>query len=109
MTTTLVINIFESSDKVSFFFDTDAFDKDGNLQVDLSKAINKIGHGLHIHNQLFQETTFDKKVQDIARSLNLKIPEFYRVCVFSSNQQQRHPTIPEIMLSHLTLTLRFIH
>lgn len=74
---------FESSDKVSFFFDTDAFDKDGNLQVDLSKAINKIGHRLHIHNQLFQETTFDKKVQDIARSLEFKDPRVLQsMCIF---------------------------
>ena len=43
-----------------------------------------MGHGLHIHNQLFQETTFDKKVQDIARSLEFKIPEFYRYVYFQA-------------------------
>ena len=37
----------------------------------------------YIHNQLFQETTFDKKVQDIARSLEFKDPRVLQsMCIF---------------------------
>src|SRR4051812_10744389 len=37
----------DSADKISFFFEADAFDAKGQLVVDKSRAINKIGHALH--------------------------------------------------------------
>ena len=64
----------DSLDKVSFFFDTDAVDNDGNLVYPKQVAINKIGHGLHLHEPAFEKVTFDDKVQDIARSLEYKDP-----------------------------------
>ncbi|RLV91590.1 hypothetical protein JA1_003791 [Spathaspora sp. JA1] len=65
---------FDSSDKISFFFDTDAFDNNGTLKFPLDKAINKIGHGLHIHDKTFHNATFDQRVKDIARSLKYVDP-----------------------------------
>ncbi|KAL6449795.1 PHYHD1 Phytanoyl-CoA dioxygenase domain-containing protein 1 [Candida maltosa Xu316] len=92
---------FESSDKVSFFFDTDAFDNDGNLRVELSKAVNKIGHGLHIHDKVFHDTTFDTKVQDIARSLQYQDPRVLQsMCIFKqpttdkSDDEERDNAVP---------------
>ncbi|ABN65838.1 phytanoyl-CoA dioxygenase [Scheffersomyces stipitis CBS 6054] len=65
---------FNSSDKIGFFFDTDAFDKNGNLQYPVQQAINKIGHGLHMKDSLFHKITFDEKVKAIAKSLDYVDP-----------------------------------
>jgi phytanoyl-CoA hydroxylase len=37
----------DSGDKVRFFFESDAFDTEGNLTKPKERAINKIGHNLH--------------------------------------------------------------
>ncbi|KAI5969196.1 hypothetical protein CANMA_001749 [Candida margitis] len=74
---------YESADKISYFFDTDAFDKDGNLTIELPKSINKIGHGLHIKDPLFKEVTFDNKVKDIAHDLKFTEPQVLQsMCIF---------------------------
>lgn len=66
---------FNSSDKISFFFDTDAFDvKTGNLKYSKQHAINKIGHGLHMEDDTFAEITFKEKVKNVARSLQYQDP-----------------------------------
>ena len=37
-----------SGDKVTCFFEEDAFDEDGQLKVDKDRAINKLGHGTYL-------------------------------------------------------------
>lgn len=64
----------ESSDKVSFFFEVDAFDEEGNLVKPKENAINKIGHNLHSLNDAFYKLSFDPRIQEIARKLNFKDP-----------------------------------
>ncbi|ORX90000.1 phytanoyl-CoA dioxygenase [Basidiobolus meristosporus CBS 931.73] len=63
-----------SGDKIRFFFEEAAFDENGALNRDKSKAVNKIGHGLHMHDQVFRDFTLDKRVQAIARALNFEKP-----------------------------------
>ncbi|EGV62716.1 hypothetical protein PSN45_000654 [Yamadazyma tenuis] len=65
---------FDSADKISFFFDVDAFDENGNLAFSKEMAVNKIGHGLHIHEKEFHKITFDQKVKEVARSLKFVDP-----------------------------------
>ncbi|EGW33793.1 uncharacterized protein SPAPADRAFT_54079 [Spathaspora passalidarum NRRL Y-27907] len=90
---------FDSSDKISFFFDTDAFDDSGNLKFPLDKAINKIGHGLHIHDAVFHDVTFDQRVKDIARSLQYVDPKVLQsMLIFkqptSQEESERDNAVP---------------
>lgn len=43
-----------SSEKVSFFFEEEAFNDDGELKQALSLSINKVGHGLHTQDAVFR-------------------------------------------------------
>ncbi|KAF4508266.1 hypothetical protein G6O67_004671 [Ophiocordyceps sinensis] len=43
-----------SGDKIRFFFEEDAFDADGRLVRDKQRAVNKIGHALHVLSPPFR-------------------------------------------------------
>jgi hypothetical protein len=64
----------DSSDKVSFFLEPGAFDKDENLIKEKHLAINKIGHGLHIVDDAFKKVTINEKTVEIARQLHFTDP-----------------------------------
>ncbi len=63
-----------SGDKIRFFFEEDALDDQSCLKVDKEASINKIGHGLHIQDELFHEFTATPDLKGIARSIGFKIP-----------------------------------
>ncbi|KAJ8321315.1 hypothetical protein KUTeg_001173, partial [Tegillarca granosa] len=63
-----------SGDKIRFFFEDGAKDKNGKLKVDKQLSLNKIGHALHILNPTFRKITFDERIKGIARSLDLVEP-----------------------------------
>ncbi|KAJ2903698.1 hypothetical protein GGI21_004401 [Coemansia aciculifera] len=66
---------FDSADKTSFFLEEGAIDSsNGRLTVDSHRAINKIGHGLHLTEPLFAELTHSDKVKDIANRLEYQDP-----------------------------------
>lgn len=90
---------FNSSDKVGFFFDTDAFDDSGNLKYPKELAINKIGHGLHMNDDLFHQITFSEKIKGIGRLLGFIDPRVLQsMCIFkqpvSSSEQERDNAVP---------------
>ena len=64
----------DSGDKIRYFFEVDAFDEAGNLQMDKHKCMNKIGHALHWINPAFRKVSFSQKVQYISRCLKLRDP-----------------------------------
>ncbi|CDK28401.1 unnamed protein product [Kuraishia capsulata CBS 1993] len=63
-----------SSDKVSFFFEPDAIDKNGRLVREKETAINKIGHGLHFLNSEFNKATINGFNAAIASQIGFSDP-----------------------------------
>jgi len=65
----------ESNDKIRFFFEADAFDKDtGDLQMPKHTSLNKIGHYLHYLEPNFKKVTFSDKMKAVAKDLKFQDP-----------------------------------
>lgn len=63
-----------SSDKISYFFEEGAIDKNGNLLKEKSKAVNKIGHALHVLDDKFKAISITERNKAIADSLGFQDP-----------------------------------
>jgi len=60
-----------SGDKIRYFLDEDALDKDGKLTREKDRAVNKIGHALHELEPEFRKVTLEnEKLRSLARDLN---------------------------------------
>ena len=64
----------ESGDKIRFFFEEEAVDPKGNLTRPKEKAINKIGHYLHVLSPAFKGVTLTRQNAAIARDLGFEDP-----------------------------------
>ena len=63
-----------SGDKIRFFFEEDAFDKDGRLLKNKEQAINKIGHALHDLDPVFNRFSRSRDIEELIRSLGYSEP-----------------------------------
>ncbi len=63
-----------SGDKIRFFFEADAVDRDGRLAVPITRAINKIGHAMHDLDPVFSAFSRTPKLAAIAADLGIAEP-----------------------------------
>ena len=60
-----------SGDRISFFFEKDAFGDDGTLKSDLFHSFNKIGHALHDLDPVFDRFSRSPGMKQLAADLGL--------------------------------------
>jgi phytanoyl-CoA hydroxylase len=63
-----------SGDRIRFFFEPDAFDREGKLRQDKALSINKIGHALHDLDPAFSAFSRAPRLAALARDLDLSRP-----------------------------------
>ena len=65
-----------SGDKIRFFWEADAFDKEtGAFRQPRAASINKVGHALHDLDPLFQQVTYTPQIGRLARAVGgLSVP-----------------------------------
>ncbi len=61
----------DSGDKISFFFEKDAFETEGKLKTDLFHSLNKIGHALHDLDPVFNAFSRSPQMKQLAADLGL--------------------------------------
>mmetsp|Transcript_59215 Transcript_59215/g.105216 ORF Transcript_59215/g.105216 Transcript_59215/m.105216 type:complete len:338 (+) Transcript_59215:51-1064(+) len=66
----------DSADRIHFFFEKGATNEDGSLKKDVAKhrALNKVGHGLHVADDAFKEYSHCKKVTELVKDLGWTDP-----------------------------------
>jgi phytanoyl-CoA hydroxylase len=62
----------DSGDKISFFFEKDAFDEKGELKNDLFHSLNKIGHALHDLDPVFDSFSRSEEMRQLSNELLLQ-------------------------------------
>jgi len=62
----------DSGDKISFFFEKDAFGQNGKLKTDLFHSLNKIGHALHDLDPVFNSFTRSPQMKQLVADLQLE-------------------------------------
>lgn len=77
----------DSADKVSYFFEEQAWKADGTLAVPLGEAINKIGHYLHVLDAPFAAFTNRPETKQLAKSLGFKEPVVLQSMVSQGGMQ----------------------
>ncbi len=93
----------QSADKIHFFLEPDAIDDRGEIQVPLTRAINKIGHGLHERDPLFKAFSQDKRLKSICHQLG-----FVRIGLVQSMYIFKQPEIGDAVSWHQDSTYLYV-
>jgi phytanoyl-CoA hydroxylase len=70
--------LLASAHEVHCFFEEEAHDASGRLQVPLAQAINKIGHALHDRDEVFQRFSHGPELAALAADLGLRQPQVWQ-------------------------------
>ncbi|KAF8476084.1 hypothetical protein BDZ91DRAFT_710930 [Kalaharituber pfeilii] len=97
----------ESGDKVRYFFEEEAFNAQGNLTKPKERAINKIGHGLHMLDPLFRSITMTSRNLAIAKSLTAASTLGPNPVVLQSMIICKQPEIGGAVVSHQDSTFLY--
>ncbi|KAI5857980.1 hypothetical protein BZA05DRAFT_111655 [Tricharina praecox] len=91
-----------SHDQIRFFFETAAFSSSGVLLKPKTRAINKIGHGLHLLSPAFRSATLTRGNLAIARDLGFSDPRVLQSMVIC-----KQPEIGGAVPSHQDSTFLY--
>ncbi|XP_063372773.1 phytanoyl-CoA dioxygenase domain-containing protein 1 [Cydia amplana] len=91
----------ESNDKISYFYEKDALDADGKLQVDPSISLNKVGHALHALHPIFRCYTYSERVKALCRALRLAEPAVVQSMYIYKNPGLGGEVVPHQDISYL--------
>ena len=89
----------DAADKIKFFFEEKAFDKNGNLQMDKHRALFRIGFALHALEPTFKKVTFSDKVKTLVNELGYSEP-----CVAQSMYIFKNPEVGCRQIPHQDAT-----
>ncbi len=64
----------ESGDKIRFFFESDAYDDNGELRQSKENSLNKIGHAMHDLDPVFDDFSRTAELAAVVDSLNYAEP-----------------------------------
>jgi phytanoyl-CoA hydroxylase len=91
-----------SGDRVSFFFEEEAFDSEGRLRQSKERSINKIGHALHDLDPLFNHFSRTKKLAALVSDLG-----FARPLLIQSMYVFKQPNIGGEVICHQDATFLY--
>jgi len=95
----------KSADQISFFLEECGLDPfTGKIRNDVPKAelVNKAGHGLHLHDDVFRDFTFSDKIVQLVKDLGYKDPVLPQsMYIF------KQPRIGGVVKSHQDSTFLF--
>ncbi|KAF9798927.1 hypothetical protein SFRURICE_019709, partial [Spodoptera frugiperda] len=88
-----------SNDVIRCFFEDAAVGPDGELTVDPSISLNKVGHALHYQHPVFRYYTYCDRVKEVAKALGFKEP-----AVVQSMYIYKNPGIGGEVIPHQDIT-----